>query len=113
MQKIYTALANIVFLLHVAFGIWLLVGWQYESWHPHYLLSLGLWIMSWVVLQVCPLTYIEFRLRNKAGEAVQPREEFIHHYVQKFFGITLPMFAIYWVGLLVFILLLLLSVFVS
>ncbi len=102
MQTIYTALANIIFLSHIAFGVWLLIGWQFESWRTYYLLSLVLWILSWVVLRVCPLTYLEFTLRSKAGEAINPNEEFIHYYLKRFFGVIVPMPVIYWGGVIAF-----------
>jgi hypothetical protein len=109
MQKLYTALANIVFLSHIVFGVWLLLGWQFETWRIYYLFSLALWMLPWIVLQVCPLTYFEFKLRNKAGEALDKKEEFIHHYVKKFFGITLPMPEIYWGGVAAFCIMILLA----
>lgn len=102
MKKLYSGLANIVFLSHITFGVWLLLGWQFEAWRSYYLLSLMVWILSWVVLRVCPLTYIEFKLRNKAGEVINLKEEFIHHYMKKFFGISLPMPTIYWGGVVAF-----------
>jgi hypothetical protein len=108
MKSFYATAANIIFLSHITFGMWLLVGWQFESWRTFYLLSLALWILSWVVLRVCPLTFFEFTLRNKAGNAINPDEEFIHYYTKKFFGITLPMAVIYLGGVVAFCIMVLL-----
>jgi hypothetical protein len=102
MNKYLIGIANLVFVAHLSFGVWLLLGWQFESWRTLYLLSLILWILSWVVLRVCPLTYLEFTLRNKAGEAIDSNEEFIHYYLKRFFGVTVPMPAIYWGGVVAF-----------
>lgn len=95
-------LANIVFLTHVAFGLWLLVGWVFIDWRLLYIASLFVWIGSWVVLGFCPLTYIEFWLRRKVGKNLDLKEEFIHYYTRKFFRIDLPMSAIFVGGMITF-----------
>lgn len=109
MKRFYVTAANIVLLSHIAFGVWLLLGWQFETWRVFYLLSLAVWILSWVVLRVCPLTYFEFKPRNKAGEVINLDEEFIHYYAKKFFGISLPMPLIYWGGVAAFGIMILLT----
>lgn len=109
MSRLYIALANLTFLIHVAFGLFCLSGWVIESLQVWYWLALGSWISSWIVLGFCPLTKIEFWLRNCGGDAIDTNEEVIHYYVKKYFGVDLPLMGIYWGGISAFIVLLLLS----
>src|SRR5574343_51922 len=102
-------LANSIFLAHVAFGLWLLVGWLFVGWQLLYVASLFIWIGSWLILGLCPLTYVEFWLRRKTGQDIDLKEEFIHYYTRKFFRIDLPMPAIFVGGIIVFGVLLYLS----
>lgn len=105
----YDVLANIVFLAHIAFGLWLLVGWLFDEWRLVYLVTLFIWIGSWVFMRHCALTVLEFWLRKKAGVGIDTEEEFIHHYIKKFFGFDIPMPLIFIGGMIAFGVLLCLS----
>ncbi len=110
MRILYRIGAGAIFLSHFALGIFFLTAWMFPTIRWFYLPLLVSWPACWIFLGYCPLTRAEFELRRKTGASVGAKEEFIQHYVKRFFGITLPPKSAFSWGLAVFALLFALSI---
>ncbi len=86
-SKLYFWFANLIFAIHIGFGVFLLVGWRVKDIQAVYLLSIVVWIGSWVFLGYCPLSRWEFSLRKKYDPSIDPNREIIQFYLQKILGI--------------------------
>lgn len=104
-KKISIWLANLISVLHLIFGLFLMIGWQYSEVKIVYLTCLIMWIGSWIILGYCPLTKWEFMLRNKYGSKIDPDTEIIQYYFHKCFKIRLRTEIIFILGILLFFIL--------
>ena len=93
--------ADALFVLHCMFGVFILCGWAFPNIFLIYILTLIVWVATWVFLGYCPITRWEFMLRRKQGVDLDPNEEVIQHYMYKFFHIRIPTKAIFIGGLIV------------
>ena len=109
MEKVYLWVANLIFTAHVCLGIFFLVGWKFSHLQPLYLTLMIAWIGSWIFLGYCPLSRLEFSIRNKYNANINPYTEIIQHYIHKFLGIKIPSHRIVVAGLIVFSILVFLS----
>jgi hypothetical protein len=101
--------ADVLFVLHLLFGVLLLVGWAFSEYRVWYLIILAVWPLSWIALGYCPFTKWELLLRQKARPELDTSEEFIMYYAWKFFRIRIPARVVYVGGLMLFVVLLVLS----
>ncbi len=105
---LYIWSANLVFLLHIALGIFLLFGWWFPQIKYIYLVILIGWPLCWMILRYCPLSVWEFWLRKQYDPTIDIQSEVIQHYIYTFFGIRIPTTVIYTGGLIVFLILVIL-----
>ena len=103
MRKIDILFADLFFIFHCLFGVFLLVGWFFPRIKFIYLTALILWLSSWLILGYCPLTKWEFMLRRKYNKDINPNDEAIQYYMKKFFNKNISAKAIFTVGLIAFI----------
>jgi len=84
-------MANSLFVFHLFVGIFFTIGWIFTQiqMRVFYLVSLLAWVLSWVVLNYCPLSKWEFVLRSKYDKNIEPNTEMIKYYMYKFFKIDL------------------------
>ncbi len=106
MKFVYRFLANLIFIFHILYGLFLLVGWMIPEIRVAYLPLLIIWPLSWILLGYCPLTKIEFFLRRKYNQNLDPDTEIIRHYLYEVFKIKASTPTIFTIGLLVFAVLL-------
>lgn len=98
----YVWAANLLFLLHVLLGIFLLFGWLLPQITYLYVVVLISWPLCWMILGYCPLSKWEFTLRKQYDSTVDVHAEVIQHYMYMFFGIRISTAVIYAGGLVVF-----------
>lgn len=103
--------ANCIFIFHFTFGLFLVFGWQFQNLKTIHLISLILWIGSWIVLDYCPLTKWEFKLRKILDDNFDHNAEIIQFYIYRFTKYKVPSQVIFSVGLLVFTILLYLNLY--
>jgi hypothetical protein len=111
MRKIYLLLANTLFVLHGLLVIFILFGWIFPSIKIIYLAVLLLWLSSWIFLGYCPPTKWEFLLRKKYDKNIDTNAEAIQYYMYKFFKKEISSDTIFTGGLILFIILVLLTIF--
>ena len=119
-QQIYQLLADLVLVFHFAIVIFIVLGllliviggvrrwrWVRNRWFRYlHLVAIGFVVIQAWLGKLCPLTYLENSLRDKAGEATYSGS-FIGHWIQSVLYYDLP----FWVftvlytlfGLIVFI----------
>ncbi len=109
MRRVHIFLADVLLLAHVILGVFLLSGWVFTEIKLFYLATLIIWISCWVFLGYCPLSKLEFGLRGRYDQNIDPNTEIIKHYLYKFFKINIPSEKVTKAGILVFIMLLTIS----
>jgi len=109
MKKFHIAIANILFLLHFIFGIFLIFGWLFPQIKVLYLTLLIGWFLSWIILRYCVFTKWEFILRKKYNKDIDTNAEFIKYYMNRFFKKDWSSKAISAVALILFFVFLVLS----
>lgn len=109
MLKLTFLIANMIFLIHICFGVYVLIGWLWPEYYEWYYLALGSWISTWLILGYCPLSRLEFSIRRTYDPTINPRREIIQHYIHKFTGAFVPSRVIFSIGLAVFFVLVLLT----
>ena len=101
--------ANAVLFLHFLFVLVLLIGWAYPAYRPAYLALLLVWPACWALFDYCPLTKWELMVRKIDDPTIDTNTEIIRYNVKKYFGVWLPLPAVYACGLILFFTLLTLS----
>jgi hypothetical protein len=101
-KKLSFVLANIIFSIHLLYGVFLIFGWLVPQAKVMYITCLLLWIGSWVVLGYCPLSRWEFVLRKSYDESIDDSTEIIQFYLYKFFGKEISSEIIFCIGIGVF-----------
>ena len=91
---VYRAMRLAVFWSHLALSAWLFGGTLIECFFPHYVpwhtLLLDVVIASEALVSFrCPLADLEKFLLKKGGQEVY-EGAFLRHYVEKYFGWTIP-----------------------
>ena len=109
-RNFHIFLADAIFALHCIIGIFILTGWYFPQIKIAYIIFLLCWLFCWFILGYCPVTYWEFALRRKYNPALDPKEEALQHYMNKFFNINLSSRGILKIGLVVFVILITLTV---
>jgi len=112
-EKFNIFIANIIFIIHCLFLVFLLIGWYFPQIKYEYLLVLSLWISSWLLLGYCPITKYEFSLRRKYNKNINPNNEAIQYYLNKFFKIKISEKAIFTSGLIFLIILTILTLIIK
>ena len=95
----YIALANTVFVFHIAWLIWLVGGGLATWWlpwiRPYYLVTAMTTLFSLLLFRGCPLTFLEDSIRKLDNpDVVGYKSSFICYFMKKFFGIQLSPVAI-------------------
>jgi hypothetical protein len=103
--------ANLIFVFHFIFGLFLIFGWMYPNLKILHLICLFLWIGSWIILDYCPLTKWEFKLRNILDKTFDHNAEIIQFYIYRFTGHKVESKLIFGLGFVVFIVLLYLNIY--
>lgn len=101
--------ANMLFVVHFMFGLFIIFGWLFYQIKPVYLVAMLGWILSWIFLGYCPFTKWEFTLRSKYNSKIDPNAEAIKYYLDKFFNLDVPSEKIFIGGLTVFCILIILT----
>lgn len=110
MRNVYKVGAALLFVLHLALGLFTLTAWHVVEIRLAYLILLTTWLFSWIFLGYCPLTKWEFMLHRKLESDVDTDTEFIQHYAFSLFGIKIPSRIIFGTGIVTFGILLYLNV---
>jgi len=91
-NKILIYIANLIFIFHTFWVLYVIVGTFYRYhgifWDLHLLMSIGLLIG--VILNECPITTLERWVRAKAGEKMINRGSRFLEVLKKYTGIELP-----------------------
>lgn len=106
-DTIYFWVANIIFIGHLCFGLFVLSGWYFNSIELIYLLVLTAWMSCWVFLGYCPVSRWEFTLRNKYDSNIEPNTDIMSHYINKILGTKVTKDQVVRVGMCVFLVLVL------
>ena len=109
MKKIHITIANILFLLHFLFAVFLIFGWLFPQIKVLYLTILIGWLLSWIILEYCMFTKWEFILRKKYNKNIDTNAEFIKYYMNRFFKKDWSSKAISTVALILFFVFLVLA----
>lgn len=103
-MRLFTILAGLVLLIHLAWILWILFGWlitRTRSWLRWLHVGSVLWgICVEVGPWPCPLTILEQWLERRAG-SIPYRGSFIIHYLETFIYPDVPPLLLTWFGLVV------------
>ncbi|MEM5799623.1 MAG: DUF2784 family protein [Candidatus Aenigmatarchaeota archaeon] len=105
-NKIFIYIANLIFLFHVFWVLYVIIGLFYRYpgifWDIHLYMSIGLLIG--VILNECPITAIERWVRKKGGEKLINRGSRFLEVLKKYIGISLPNYVMRILGFIYFLL---------
>jgi hypothetical protein len=111
-RVVFFWLANMILALHFSFAVFVLIGWYFESVTWLYYIAMISWFYSWFLLGFCPLTKWEFLLRKYYDDSIDVNREFITYHLDKQFGVTVEKERILFIGGLLWVTLLGLSIWV-
>jgi hypothetical protein len=100
-MKLFAVLANLVLLLHLAWIVWILLGWLATRKRP-LLRWLHIGSLLWGICVEagpwpCPLTILEQWLESHAGSGAY-QGSFIVHYLETFIYPDVPQWLLTWFG---------------
>jgi hypothetical protein len=99
MSPVYRVLTDITFIIHIGWILFLIIGafWGWKSLVVMAVHSLGL--ASSLVMQVfgwyCPLTHLEFWLRQRHDPGIAVPDSFITHYAEQLIYLNIPPWLIF------------------
>ncbi len=76
-------LANIIFVVHFIFVIFILFGWLFPNIWYLYITALFITLLSEIILGYCPLSKFEFQIRKRVNPSLNYNYSFASYYTHR------------------------------